>query len=204
VGEDDSEIDAGSYSSWHRATLDALASGNGIDVPCGACTACCRSSYFIHVTPDETETLRRIPRVLRVPAPGLPAGHVVLGYDERGHCPMLVDDRCSIYEHRPRTCRQYDCRVFAAAGVDPVEDGKVRVAVRVRQWRFAHASAADRAGHDATVAASAYLRARPDAIPVGEEPRTAADLAVLGMRASVAFVDGREPPVDQVRAALER
>ena len=36
-----------------------------------------------------------------------------MGYDERGHCPMLVDGDCSIYEHRPRTCRTYDCRVFA-------------------------------------------------------------------------------------------
>ena len=24
---------------------------------------------------------------------------------------------CSIYDHRPRTCRTFDCRVFAAAGV---------------------------------------------------------------------------------------
>ena len=31
---------------------------------------------------------------------------------------MLVDGRCSIYEHRPRTCRTYDCRIFTATGLD--------------------------------------------------------------------------------------
>jgi hypothetical protein len=25
---------------------------------------------------------------------------------------MLVDDRCSIYEDRPRACRTYDCRIL--------------------------------------------------------------------------------------------
>ncbi|MFA6001077.1 MAG: hypothetical protein WC828_03075 [Thermoleophilia bacterium] len=34
-----------------------------------------------------------------------------------GCCPMLIDGGCSIYEHRPLTCRIYDSRVFAAAGI---------------------------------------------------------------------------------------
>jgi Fe-S-cluster containining protein len=103
------------------------------DVPCGACTACCTSSQFVHIEPDEVDTLARIPAELRFPAPGLPKGHVVLGYDERGHCPMLVDGRCSIYEHRPRACRAYDCRIFAVTGVEP--EGQPAIAARVREWR---------------------------------------------------------------------
>lgn len=87
-------------------------------MPCGDCTACCTSSQFIHIAPDETETLGHIPDELLFDAPGFPAGHVVLGYDENGHCPMLVDGACSIYAHRPRTCRTYDCRIFPATGID--------------------------------------------------------------------------------------
>ena len=118
------------FSEW----FDEFDAASEMQVPCGACTACCTSSQFVHIEPDETETLARMPAALRFPAPGLPKGHVVLGYDERGHCPMLVDGACSIYEHRPRTCRTYDCRVFAVTGVEP--EGQPAIAARVREWRF--------------------------------------------------------------------
>ena len=40
--------------------------------PCRAvtCTACCTSSQFVHIEPDETDTLAHIPAALRFPAPG--------------------------------------------------------------------------------------------------------------------------------------
>ena len=101
-------------------------------VPCDGCTACCRSAQFVHIGPEETDTLARIPAELLVPAPGQP-GHRVMGYDERGHCPMLVDGACSIYAHRPKTCRTYDCRIYAAAGV---ETGRPEIDARVRQWQL--------------------------------------------------------------------
>jgi Fe-S-cluster containining protein len=101
------------------------------DVPCGACTACCTSSQFVHIDPDEADTLLHVPAALRFPAPGLPKGHVVMGYDERGHCPMLIEGECSIYEHRPRACRAYDCRVFAVTGVEPDQPD---IASRVHEW----------------------------------------------------------------------
>ena len=103
------------FSSWLRDIRSAHLNENGIDVPCGECNACCRSSYFIHIKPEEAQTLARISKKFLFPAPGLPRGNVLLGYDEHGHCPMLVDDKCSIYEHRPISCRNYDCRIFLAA-----------------------------------------------------------------------------------------
>ena len=127
-------IDAGRFSTWIDELQRALEGEGEMDVPCGACTACCTSSQFVHITPDETDTLAHVPAALRFPAPGMPRGHVVLGYDEHGHCPMLVEGGCSIYEHRPRTCRTYDCRVFAATGVSP--DGQPDIATRVAEWRF--------------------------------------------------------------------
>lgn len=38
-----------------------------------------------------------IPAELLFPAPGLPKGHVLLGYDANGHCPMLAEGGCSIF-----------------------------------------------------------------------------------------------------------
>lgn len=134
----------------------ALAGEADADVPCGGCTACCTSSQFVHIGPDEVDTLRHIPAVLLFPAPRMPKGHVLLGYDERGHCPMLVDGACSIYEHRPRTCRTYDCRVFPAAGVDAGEDGKEAIGRRVRRWRFDYPTEGDRGAHDAVRAAARF------------------------------------------------
>jgi Fe-S-cluster containining protein len=107
--------------------------GGDAEVPCGTCTACCTSSQFVHIEPDERDTLARVPAAVCFPAPGLPKGHVVMGYDEHGRCPMFVDGRCSIYDVRPRACRAYDCRIFAVTGVEPEQP---TIAARVAQWRF--------------------------------------------------------------------
>src|SRR6266508_6252442 len=99
-------LPAGQFSSWLAGLQSALRGEADSEVPCDGCTACCTASQFIHIAPDETDTLAHIPPELLFPAPGLPTGHVLLGYDERGHCPMLIDNQCSIYEHRPRTDRK--------------------------------------------------------------------------------------------------
>jgi Fe-S-cluster containining protein len=136
-------LDAGRFSEWLDDLHAALRGDGEAVVPCGACTACCTSSQFVHIAPDETDTLAHVPAELRFPAPGLPKGHFVLGYDERGHCPMLVEGACSIYEHRPRTCRTYDCRVFAATGVEP-DPSQPLIAERVARWQFSMPTDAER------------------------------------------------------------
>src|SRR5204862_263741 len=96
-------------------------------------------TFTFEGVPDSValDTLAHIPPALLFPAPRMPAGHVLLGYDENGCCPMLVDGGCSIYDHRPRTCRTYDCRVFPAAGIDISDDGdKGPIAHQARRWRF--------------------------------------------------------------------
>ena len=109
-------IPAGEFSTWLELMEAALAGGES-DVPCGECNACCQSGHFIHVAADDVDALHHIPGELLFPAPGVDDGTMVMGYNEHGHCPMLIEGRCSIYEHRPRACRIYDCRVFAATGV---------------------------------------------------------------------------------------
>jgi Fe-S-cluster containining protein len=208
---DDGQLAAGGFSTWLEGIEAALRGAATSDVPCGTCTACCTSSQFVHIGPDETDTLAHIPADLLFPAPRLPRGHVLLGYDERGHCPMLVDGRCSIYAHRPLTCRTYDCRVFPAAGID-ADDDKPQIARQVRRWRFDHPTEADRVEHAAVRAAAAHLAQRPGDLPQGSTPLTATRRAVLAIEVRAAFLSrddsGRprvvEPEPGAVRVEIGR
>jgi Fe-S-cluster containining protein len=142
----------------------------------------------VHIGPDETDTLAHIPRELLFPAPRLPRGHVVLGYDERGHCPMLVDDRCSIYAHRPNACRTYDCRVFAAAGIEMGDDDRP-VAQQARRWRFTTPTPDDRNRLWAVRAAARFFEAHPELLPEYAVPRNTTHLAVLAVERHDEFLE---------------
>lgn len=194
---------AGEYASWLRGMQEALEGDQVSDVPCDGCTACCTSGQFVHIEPDETDTLSHIPAELLFPAPLRPRGHVLLGYDERGHCPMLVDGACSIYEHRPRACRTYDCRIFSATGI-AVDDGKDELAARVRRWEFTFPSEEDRVRHDAVAAATAFLRAHRNdpTLPRGAVPVNGAQLAALAVSLHALFVSPQSPDDEVVRAEL--
>jgi Fe-S-cluster containining protein len=207
---DDHDLPAGDFSSWMVEIRAAIGEGRGSDVPCNGCTACCRSSQFVHIGPDETETLSHIPPALLFPAPGRPRGHVLLGYDEHGHCPMLVDDRCSIYAHRPNACRTYDCRIFGATGT-AAGDQKVEITRRARRWQFSFSTTEARTERDAVRAAVSFLEGHPEIL---REAGVAADetqLAVAAVEIHELFLArdeeaGRTRVVDPepsvVRAAL--
>jgi Fe-S-cluster containining protein len=192
---------AGDFADWLASFRAALATGGNVDVPCDGCTACCTSSQFVHIGPDETDTLAHIPSELLAPAPRLPAGHVVLGYDSDGRCPMLIDGACSIYAHRPRACRTYDCRVFAATGVE-VDAAKPALARRVARWRFGHPAPIDRRLHDAVEAAATFIGRDVELAADGMRPRTSAELAVLAIAVHDAADVESEPAA--VRVAVRR
>ena len=209
---DSDDLPAGDFSAW-MADVQAAIRGKGqSDVPCGNCTACCTASQFIHIGPDETDTLAHIPAGVLFPAPQLPRGHVLMGYDEHGHCPMLIEGKCSIYANRPRTCRTYDCRVFPAAGIDPGED-KPLIAERARRWKFNYPTDDDRTQREAVRASAVYLGEHQDALPDGNMPTNATQLAVAAIEAHVAFLardqrSGRttivDPEPEAVQVALSR
>jgi uncharacterized protein len=176
-------VSAGRFSEWLRVTESSLRSGKGgADVPCGACKGCCRSSMFIHIKPEEAQTIQRIPRVLLFPAPGLPKGHMLMGYSDKGHCPMLVDNQCSIYEYRPQTCRDYDCRVFAATGVPVNQQTQAEIADRVKAWVFHYESAESREEHRILKEAAAFLHKNRDLFPRGSLPSYPVQLGALAVR----------------------
>ncbi len=188
---DEQDLPAGGFSAWLRRTRSDLSEQKGADVPCGECNACCHSSYFIHIGPEETQTLALIPEDLLFAAPGQAEGVVLLGYGEDGQCPMLVDEKCSIYDHRPQTCRNYDCRIFPAAGIAAAEDDKALITQRTRRWKFSYPSVDDRTEHAAVQAAARFLQERAEYI-ADEVPTNAIQLAILAIKVSGVFLQIHE------------
>lgn len=198
----DTSVAAGDFDRWLADITTGRSRDRGADVPCGTCTACCTSSQFVHVESDEADTLRAIPAEVLFPAPGLPPGNLLMGYDEDGCCPMFVDGGCSIYEHRPRTCRRYDCRVFTAAGITPSDPDRSSIAERVRRWAFDLSTEEDRARFTAVQASGAHLAEHPECLPAGVTP-SPADLALLAIHIHELFLDPAVPPgPDDVAIAL--
>lgn len=185
------DLQAGDFSSWITQAVEAIRGEHAADVPCNGCTACCTSSQFIHIEPDEIDTLSCVPAELLFPAPLLPKGHVLFGYDKQGHCPMLIDNHCSIYMHRPRTCRTYDCRIFTATGLTNQLD-KERIVEQAKRWKFTFSSEEDRSRHAAINTATVYLRKYRDNLPVGVGPENITELAVLALQVHEKFLQRDE------------
>jgi uncharacterized protein len=194
------DLPAGRFSVWLREVRAALVDGRGIDMPCGDCCACCATSHFVHVGPGEARSLSRIPRELLFPAPGYPPGTLVVGYDRDGRCPMLDGGRCSIYEDRPLTCRTYDCRVFAAAGIDADRDAITR---QSRRWEFELSAHEDRDQHRAVRAAARFVREHAACFPGGAVPGEPAQLAVLAVSVFDVFLEVGDASADSAHEASD-
>ena len=183
----------GRFASWLHNIRKALIEEKEVDVPCGECKACCTSSYFIHIKPKETQTLARIPKELLFAAPGLPKGNVLLGYDENGHCPMFIDNNCSIYDHRPQTCRTFDCRIFSATGL-PVDDDKSLIAQQARRWKFDFPTTDDRKQFSAVQAAAKFLSEYAECFPDRFVPSNTTQQAILAIKVYTVFLNFTNEP----------
>ena len=182
-------IAAGAFGDWLAEARESLHGNRGADVPCGDCVGCCVSSYFIPVRPEDKDALDAIPARFLVNAPNEPRGQWLMGYREDGTCPMLNDNKCTIYGQRPQTCRDYDCRVFAAAGIDAGGDDKAVINRRVRAWRFTYPSPSDHAAHEAVKAAAAFISTRRDSFPGARAPTAPTGIAVLALKVYAVFMD---------------
>lgn len=154
---------------------------------------------FIHIEPHE-KAAERIPRPLLFAAPGRPKGHLVMGYNEHGHCPMLLDHKCSVYDARPGTCRRYDCRIFAATGIE-IEPGLPEIAARVDAWEFTYATPQSRHEQELVLAAAAFLMEKYDIFPTGSLPSHPAPLAALALSVYKQFAEDKTD-AQRVRAIL--
>ncbi len=176
-----------SFSKWLNQTLKALKTDGTAVVPCGDCRGCCTSSFFIHIRPEEKKTLAVIPKKLLFSAPGLPKGHVLLGYSENGHCPLFKNNVCSIYENRPITCRQFDCRIFPATGIK-AENEKPRIKIQSERWKFTIASEQDHKKIKAVQAAAKFLNRNSKHFPENFIPKNPTQQAILAIKIYRAFL----------------
>jgi Fe-S-cluster containining protein len=95
-----------------RDFIDAWWRGDAGPVPCGPCSACC---HYAGIVVDEKRDFARLPHLLTERAPD---GELVLQRRADGACAHLGDNGCTVYSRRPAVCRSFDCRVYAAMGLD--------------------------------------------------------------------------------------
>lgn len=181
-------IPAGDFSKWLRQVRNSLLGKGGMEVACGNCVGCCSSSYFIHIRPEEKEAIGRIPENVLFPAPGQPRGHLLMGYDSAGLCPMLKATNCAIYKHRPQTCRDYDCRVFAAAGIAAGGDEKAVINERSERWLFSYPTELDYEEHQAVKASAKFILEHACHFPGGRVTDNPSQLAVLAIKSYEVFI----------------
>ena len=185
---DTEHVDAGLFGDWLRETHAMLRGTGGSDVPCGTCVGCCVSSYHIWLRPEDRVAYDEVPEAFLLQGRGQPPGHHLMGYRDDGRCPMLTAQGCRIYADRPQTCRDYDCRIFAAAGIEAGDDAKRVINERVRAWRFRYADEAERATHGAITAAATFIRQHAEAFG-GAAPTAPTGIAVLAVKSHRVFLD---------------
>jgi Fe-S-cluster containining protein len=84
------------------------------DVLCGSCTRCCET-LAPYLTVEEIASglypLSFIEPTDQQRAEAAEIGPIVTLYRKKeGGCGMFIDSKCSIYNYRPLSCRQFDCR----------------------------------------------------------------------------------------------
>jgi len=173
------QVNAGPFSAWLELTRAALQGGEPVDVPCGSCTACCTSGFYIAVNKQETATLDMIPDEFFFEIPGAEE-FVFIGFDQQGHCPLLEEGRCSIYQDRPIACRTFDCRIYTATGIRPEKDSSSPISRRIGSWIFEYPTKEDHIQQWILKTAALILTSR---LEIEENPSAGENSRVCALRA---------------------
>ena len=132
---DEPDLPAGDFSSWITDVQAAIRGERAADVPCRGCTACCRSSQFVHIGPDETDTLSHIPHELLFPAPRSTGRPCAPGLRRAGSLPDA--GRRRVLDLRAPARDLSDLRLPGLPGTG-VADRRQAVdrPAQARRWRF--------------------------------------------------------------------
>lgn len=93
---------------YKRFTIEVVSIENDeeeSDVPCGDCIQCC-VGLSPYLTPEEMMSGKYIYSLTNT---GTDIPVISIPRTERG-CVYLLDNKCTIYNDRPKACRQFDCR----------------------------------------------------------------------------------------------
>ncbi|MBN2530978.1 MAG: YkgJ family cysteine cluster protein [Deltaproteobacteria bacterium] len=186
---------AGKFSLWLEDIRNAMKANGEMKVDCGECSVCCTSSYFIHISSHEKQTLRCIPKELQFEPIGAPKGNVLLGYRKDGSCPMYENGQCTIYECRPQTCRKYDCRILTAAGLVESENRPL-INRKIAGWEFEFEDALSKKKFDAVRAASSFMEAYASFFPEHFVPSNSVQKAIMAIQVYELFLGDAEIPCE--------
>jgi hypothetical protein len=106
---------------------------------------------------------------------------------------MLSAGGCSIYSDRPQTCRDYDCRIYAAAGLLPDGERPI-ISERVLAWRFDFGNEEERVEAAAVWRAAEFIRCHSTLFPEDMRAGSATAVAVLAVKTCDLFLDAAHPP----------
>jgi hypothetical protein len=188
---------AGDFGSWLADMRAVLRGEREAQVPCEGCVGCCVSAYPVPLRPADAAALASVPsRYLTLQADG---GMARMNPREDGTCPMLELGKCRIYQQRPQTCRDYDCRIYAAAGLVP-DGGRPVIRERVLEWRFAYADDGARQAADAVRRAAVFIRENAAQFPPAVRAHSATAAAVLAIKTYASFAGDAPDPSPRQRA----
>lgn len=187
-----------SFHSYMVEAQENIRTSKEQNVPCGTCTACCTSSYFKVVEADEVETINKIPKHLRHYSPGLSEGSILIGYDSNGHCVMLKDGQCSIYDFRPKMCREFDCRVFVVSGLQVEEDDKALISKRVENWEIIYENGLKQIDHDKLKKVAKFLEENRNDLGLEIIPDNSTELSNFVLRYYDDFLSNFPNITDQI------
>jgi hypothetical protein len=180
-------VQAGPFGEWLSHMRAVLRGESDANVPCGDCIGCCVSSYPIPLRPEDVRARAEVPEqfLLGTMASG---ERWMMGFREDGCCPFMNGRQCDIYADRPQTCRDYDCRIYAAAGLVPDGDRKI-IEQRVQEWEFSFTTDAERADAAAVRRAAQFIRANAVLFPAAARAGSATAAAVLAVKVYTLFLD---------------
>jgi uncharacterized protein len=200
--EQPERVDAGPFGEWLAAMRAVLRGERDADVPCGNCVGCCVSSYPIPLRREDVRARSEVPEqfLLGTQASG---ERWLMGFREDGRCPFMNQHQCDIYADRPQTCRDYDCRIYAASGLVP-DGNRTVIEQRVREWEFSFSSNAERATAEALRNAAQFIRTHAALFPNGTRASSATAAAVLAVKAYPLFLtDQAGSTEERVRRVIE-
>jgi len=195
-------VAAGAFGEWLAAMRRVLRGEQDADVPCGGCVGCCVSSYPIPLRTEDELARAQVPEQWLL-GPARAGERWLMGFREDGSCPFLSERCCSIYAGRPQTCRDYDCRIYTAAGLLPDGERPV-IAERVGAWEFGFSSGQESADADAVRRAAQFIRTNQALFPPALRAGSATATAVLAVKTYPLF-HGATPvaPEDMVSRVVE-
>lgn len=170
------------------------------DVPCGSCIGCCVSSYRIPLRPSDVVAREEVPEQWLLGATP-PGEQWLMGFREDGSCPFMQERCCTIYADRPQTCRDYDCRIYAAAGLLPAGERPL-IYERVRDWEFRLESDQERRDAVAVRRAAQFISAHHGLFPEAMRAQSPTAAAVLAVKAYPLFAKEAVPVADPEGLAL--